>query len=124
MKAAIIVLSDPKAGTDESLGRVFNALASAYEFKANNNEVTIIFQGAGSRWPIELTKPEHPVHGLFEEVKDKVAGISAGCANVFGAADEAKKRGFRLIRDNAVPGTDGLPSLRNLAEQGYTILTF
>jgi hypothetical protein len=64
------------------------------------------------------------VHGLFEEVKDKVAGISAGCANVFGAADEAKKRGFRLIRDNAVPGTDGLPSLRNLAEQGYTILTF
>jgi hypothetical protein len=124
MKAAIIVLSDPRGVTDESLGRVFNALASAYEFKANNNEVTIIFQGAGSRWPAELTKPEHPVHGLFEEVKDKVAGISAGCANVFGAAEEAKAGGFRLIRDNTVPGTDGLPSLRNLAEQGYTILTF
>jgi hypothetical protein len=124
MKAAILVLSDPKRGTDESLGRVFNALASAYEFKANKNEVTILFQGAGSRWPVELTRPEHPVHGLFEEVKDKVAGISAGCANVFGAADEAKEKGFRLIRDNAVPGTDGLPSLRNLVEQGYTILTF
>jgi hypothetical protein len=124
MKAAILVLSDPKGGTDESLGRVFNALASAYEFKASKDEVTIIFQGAGSRWPGELTKPEHPVHGLFEEVKDKVAGISAGCANVFGAADEAKEKGFLLIRDNAVPGTDGLPSLRDLVEQGYTLLTF
>ena len=124
MRVPIIVLSDPKGGTEEALGRVFNALASAYEFKAGKTEVTIIFQGAGSRWPAELTKPEHPVHALFEEVRDKVAGISAGCANVFGAADEAEARGFRLIRDNAVPGTDGLPSLRGLAEQGYTILTF
>jgi hypothetical protein len=124
MKAAILVLSDPKSGADESLGRVFNALASAYEFKANKDEVTIIFQGAGSRWPARLAEAEHPVHGLYEEVKDKVAGISAGCANVFGAASEAEELGFRLIRDNAVPGTDGLPSLRGLVEQGYTILTF
>jgi hypothetical protein len=124
MKAAIIVLSDPKGGTDESLGRVFNALATAYELKANKDEVTVLFQGAGARWPVELSKPEHPVHGLFEEVKDKVAGISAGCANVFGATSDAAEKGFRLIRDNAVPGTDGLPSLRNLAEQGYIILTF
>jgi hypothetical protein len=124
MKAAIIVLSDPKAGSEEALGRVFNALASAYEFKTGKTEVTIIFQGAGSRWPSELAKPEHPVHGLFEEVRDKVAGISAGCANVFGAANEAKENGFRLIRDSAVPGTDGLPSLRSLVEQGYTVLTF
>ena len=53
-----------------------------------------------------------------------MAGISAGCATVFGAADEAKENNFRLIRDSAVPGTDGLPSLRGLVEQGYTILTF
>jgi hypothetical protein len=121
MKAAILILSDPKSSADESLGRVFNALASAYEFKANQDEVTILFQGAGSRWPTELIKP---VHGLFEEVKDKVAGISAGCANVFGAKDEAEANGFRLIRENAVPGTDGLPSVRSLVEQGYSILTF
>jgi hypothetical protein len=124
MKVAIIVLSDPKPGTDEALGRVFNALASAYEFKQHKEEVTILFQGAGSRWPVELTKPEHPIHGLFEEVKDKVAGISAGCATVFGAADAARESGFRLIRDSAVPGTDGLPSLRNLIDQNFTILTF
>ena len=31
MKAAIIVLSDPKLGSEEALGRVFNALAAAYD---------------------------------------------------------------------------------------------
>ena len=113
MKTAIIVLSDPKGGSEEALGRVFNALASAYEFKNNGDEVTILFQGAGS-----------PAHGLFEAVKDKVAGVSAGCAAVFGATEEVEQHGFHLIKDSAVPGTPGLPSLRSLLVQGYTILTF
>ena len=30
MKAAVIVLSDPTSESEESLGRVFNALAAAY----------------------------------------------------------------------------------------------
>ena len=33
MKAAIIILSDPKSGSEEALGRVFNALAAAYDFE-------------------------------------------------------------------------------------------
>ena len=33
MKTAVLVLSDPKSGNDESLGRVLNALATAYDFK-------------------------------------------------------------------------------------------
>lgn len=33
MKTAIIIMSDPKSGSEESLGRVFNALALASECK-------------------------------------------------------------------------------------------
>ena len=33
MKTAIIVMSDPKNGSEEALGRVFNALALAAECK-------------------------------------------------------------------------------------------
>ena len=124
MKAAIIVLSDPKSGSEEALGRVFNALAAAYDFKNSGNEVTVLFQGTGTRWIGELQKEDHPVHGLFEEVKDQVAGISCGCADVFGGAEEAQKSGYDLITDNAVPGTSGLPSLNKLIADGYTILTF
>lgn len=124
MKAAIVVLSDPKSGTEEALGRVFNALASAYEFKHNGDEVTVLFQGAGTRWIGELSKAEHPAHNLFESIKDTVAGVSCGCADVFGASEEAVKSGFELIKDNPVPGTTGLPSFRKLTADGYSILTF
>ena len=124
MKAAIIILSDPKIGTEEALGRVFNALAAAYDFKQQGDEVTVLFQGTGSRWIAELSKSDHPVHGLFDEVKDTVAGVSCGCAEVFGATEEVEKSAFEFVKDNAVPGTAGLPSLRKLASEGYTILSF
>ena len=50
MKAAIVVLSDPNANSEEALGRVFNGLATAYELKQTGDEVTVVFQGAGTRW--------------------------------------------------------------------------
>ncbi len=123
MKAAIVVLSDPKSGSEEALGRLFNALAAAYDFK-QHGEVTILFQGTGTRWVGEITKAEHPAHALFEEVKDQVAGVSCGCADVFGATEAAEKAGFDLIKENPVPGTSGLPSLQKLVADGYTVLTF
>ena len=124
MKAAIIILSDPKSGSEDALGRVFNALATAYDFKQGGDEVTVLFQGAGTRWIAEHSNPTHPVYELFETVKDTVAGVSCGCAEVFGATEEIEKSAFDLITDNAVPGTSGLPSLRKLAAEGHTILTF
>ena len=72
----------------------------------------------------QLDKADHPAHDLFQEVKDTLVGVSCGCADVFGARDEAEKSGYDLIKDNPVPGTSGLPSLRKLLNDGYTILTF
>ena len=119
-KTAIIILSDPKAGSEEALGRVFNALASAYEVKHAEEDVKIIFQGAGIRWPEQLEKPEHPVNGLYTAVKDHVHGLSKGCVAVFGT----EVSGYDLLNDNEVPGTAGLPSLLNLRNEGYQILIF
>lgn len=124
MKAAIVILSDPKNGTEESAGRAFNALSAAYDFKRQAEDVTILFQGAGTRWIGELTKTDHPFHRLFETVKDHVAGVSHACATVFGAKESVEKAGYELVKDNPVPETTGLPSLRNLAREGYTVLTF
>lgn len=124
MKTAIVILSDPRSGAEEALGRVFNALAAAYDFKQKGSDVSLLFQGAGTRWIGELSKTDHPAHSLFEEVKDTVAGASCGCAEVFGATEEVKKSGFDLITDNPVPGTPGLPSLQQLLADGYTVLTF
>lgn len=123
-KAAIIILSDPKTESEESLGRLFNALAAAYDFKQRGADVQIIFQGAGTRWASELVKPEHPAYELFSSVKDKVAGVSCGCAEVFGARDGATECGLDLITESSVPNTSGFPSLARLTAEGYDILTF
>lgn len=119
-KTAIVVLSEPKAGSDEALGRVFNALAAAYDFKQANEEVKIIFQGAGTRWPEALQKADHPGHKVYKEVEDKIEGVSSACADVFGA----NPSGLDLITDNAVPGTSGVSSFLKLQQDGYSVLTF
>lgn len=124
MKAAIIVLSDPKSNSEEALGRFFNALATAYDHKESGDDVTILFQGAGTRWAGEMGNKEHPVYALYKTVEDKVAGVSCGCADVFGATTEAVKNGFDLIKNNTVPGTSGLPSLQKLRADGYEIMIF
>ena len=124
MKTTIVILSDPKNGSEEALGRVFNGLAAAYDFKQAGDEVSIVFQGAGTRWIGELTQKQHPAHDLFQAVKDQVAGVSCGCADVFGATEEAEKAGLDFIKDNPVPGTPGVASLRKFATEGSTILTF
>lgn len=124
MKAAIVILSDPKSGSDEALGRLFNGLAAAYDFRQQGDEVVVRFQGAGSRWIGEVSKADHPAHDLFESVKESVAGVSCGCADVFGASEEAQRSGFDLIKENPVPGTSGLASFQKLAADGYTVLTF
>ncbi len=123
MKATIIIFSDPKNG-EEALGRVFNGLAAGYDFKQAGDEVSIVFQGAGTRWIGELNQQQHPAHDLFEAVKDRVAGVSCGCADVFGGSEEAEKAGLDLIKDNPIPGTTGMASLRKYAAEGSTILTF
>lgn len=124
MKAAIIIFSDPAHGGEEALGRAFNGLAAAYDFKQKNIEVAIYFQGTGTRWVSHLNKVGHPLYQLYSAVSDVVAGVSCGCADVFGARDEAEVNDFSLVTDNSVPGTSGLTSYTRLASDGYTIFNF
>lgn len=124
MKTAIVVMSDPKNGSEEALGRVFNALALASECKQNGDEVAVVFNGAGTRWPAELAKLSHPANGLYNSVRDVVQGASCGCADVFGAKDGAEACGVPLKRDLALAGTSGLLSLRRYAADGWHTIVF
>lgn len=124
MKTAVIVFSDPANGGEEALGRVFNALAIAYDCKAKGMEVIVLFQGTGTRWIRQLSLANHPAHALYLAVEDTVAGASAGCAAFFDATDDVAKSGLELISENPVPGTPGLPSIAGLVADGYNIITF
>ena len=123
-KTAIVVLSDPKNGGEEALGRLFNGLAAAYDIKQTGGKVSILFQGTGTRWPSLISKADHPAHGLYQALKEDILGVSCGCAEIFGATDDAVASGFKLIKDGAIPGTSGLPSTGRLLKSETTILTF
>ncbi len=124
MKTAIIIMSDPKSGSEEALGRVFNALALASESKQKGDEVAVVFNGAGTRWPAELTKLSHPANGLYNSVRDVVQGASCGCADVFGAKGGVESCGVPLKKDNALVGTSGLLSLRRYVADGWQTIVF
>ncbi len=123
-KIAVVIMSDPNSGLEEALGRCFNGLAVAYDAKQRGDDITVLFQGTGTRWTGLITAKTHPANGLYEAVKDKIAGVSCACSDVFGARETALANGFTLVKESMVPGTSGFPSLATLATQGYCIVTF
>ena len=123
-KTAIVILSNPNQNSEESLGRLFNALVIANDLKQRNETVLVFFQGTGSRWINELQKSEHPAFGLFNSIKDKVAGVSNACAHVFGAADDVIKVGVTMLSEFEIPGIGGATSLAKYVQDGYAIITF
>jgi len=124
MKTAVIILSDPKNGTEEALGRVFNALALAFECKQKGDEVALVFNGTGTRWPAELSKLSHPANSLYNSVRDIVRGATRGCAEVFAARETAQACGVSLVEDHALAGTAGLLSLRRYVAEGWNTAVF
>lgn len=124
MKTAIVVFSDPRAGTEEALGRLFNSLFLTWELKQKGQQVALIFQGAGTRWASEVVRPDHPARELYSLVEDKVAGVCGGCADVFGARDSATAAGAKLVREAMIPGTTGVIDLSRYLDEGYRLVTF
>lgn len=123
-KTAIVVFSDPKSGSEEALGRLFNALFLTHEMKERGEDVGLIFQGAGARWAGEVTKGDHAAHALFEAVKDRVVGVCGGCADVFGATAEAEASGLALVRERDIPGTTGVLDLSKYVTGDARLVTF
>src|SRR6516225_5786576 len=94
-KVAIVVLADTETHWD--LARVVNALVGVKELKEGGDEVTAIFEGAGTKWIKELANPEHRVHGLYEAVKDKIEGACGFCAAAFGVREAVRQSGVALL---------------------------
>lgn len=116
-KIAIVVLAE--AGSHEALGRVVNALEFAKELKEHDDDVKIVFDGAGVTFIPELKSEEHDAHPLYAAVEDKIEGACKFCAKAFGVINEVRKTDVTLLDDY-----DDHPSLRSYIQDGYQIVTF
>jgi hypothetical protein len=117
IKAATVVLADTDSA--EGLGRVVNALTTAKELEEAGDEATLIFDGAGTKWVAELSKPDHKYSGLFGDVRDVVGGACAYCSRAYGVREDVEKSGVPLLDE-----FDGHPSIRSLIADGYEVVTF
>lgn len=117
IKVAIIVLADTE--THEDIARVHNALLAAKEFKDVKDDFKLIFDGTGTKWIKELSKPDHMFHELFNSLKGKSTGVCSFCAGAFGIKESAMESSIPLIGEY-----EEHPSFRKLISQGYQIITF
>ena len=116
-KAAILVLADVETHGD--LGRVVNAMMTAREFNEAGDDVELIFDGAGTRWPGILADPDHQSHKLFEQVEDVISGACGFCARAFEAEEGVERAKVGLLREY-----HDHPSIRRLVDSGHQVITF
>ncbi|WP_435075424.1 DsrE family protein [Halorubrum sp. HHNYT27] len=116
-KAAIIILAGNESHAD--YGRLANALEAAKEFAENDeDELQLIFDGAGTQWIPELEDEESDYHDLYKAVRDDAAACDY-CSGAFDVDDAVADSELVSLDEH-----DGHPSVRSLVDDDYEILTF
>jgi len=116
-KAAVIIL----AGTDghANLGRLVNGLETAKEFaESDDDEVELIFDGAGTQWIPALEDEDSDYHELYQAVRTDTS-VCDFCSDAFGVGEAIDDAGIVRLDDH-----DGHPSVKSLVDDGYEVMTF
>ncbi len=121
---AIFIFSDPSLGSEEALGRMFNALILGSELKKQGAPFEIVFQGTGTRWPQHLEDADHPAHGLYKDLYGHIKGACSGCAEIFKAKESLDEIGMNLLKDSNLPGTSGVTDMAGYITRGEQFLIF
>ncbi|MFD1641198.1 DsrE family protein [Halohasta litorea] len=115
--AAIFILTGNESHAD--YGRLANGLEAAKEFaETDGDEVTVVFDGAGTQWIPELIDTESDYHDLYTAIRDE-AIVCDYCAGAFGVEDAVDEAGLTLVNEY-----EGHPSVREFVADGYEVITF
>lgn len=114
---AVLILAGTETAAD--LGRVVNALQIARELDEAGDEITVIFDGAGTQWVPTLSDEGHKYHDLYQKTRGVIAGACSYCAGAYGVKEDIEGTEVDLLDE-----FDGHPSIRTLISNGYQIITF
>lgn len=116
-RISVVVLADTESAGD--MGRVANALSTVKEAAGAGDEVELVFDGAGVKWPAELEGGDHRLSPAFRQVREHVSGACEYCAGAFGVTDAVRRSDVPLLGEY-----EGHPSLRSRVEEGFEVITF
>lgn len=120
-KGKYLVVLQAGKESHEGMARAVHALLYSKELKEHGHEVVLLFDGAGTEWVAEWSKPDSTdkLAPMYKELKD--AGVTQVicdfCANAF----EVKS----TLEENKAPLTaeyKGHPSIAKFADKGYQII--
>lgn len=116
-KTAVVILAGTESHAD--VGRLVNGLQTAREFaESEDDDVELIFDGAGTQWIPELEDEGSDYHELYQTVRQEASACDF-CSGAFGVANAVSDAGVVTLDDH-----DGHPSIRSLVGEEYEVITF
>ena len=97
-----------------------HVLLNAIDLHDRGGVVKIVLEGEATKLIIDLSKPEHPLHALYEKVKklELIDAVCKACAIKMGALEAAEAEGLKIADEMA-----GHVGMAPYIEKGYTIVT-
>ncbi len=87
--------------------------------KEGNDEIHVIFDGAGTKWIPELEDENHKANPLYQAIKEDIDGACKFCSKAFGVLEDVQKSDVKLLDDY-----EDHPSLRTYLSRGFQLVTF
>ena len=120
-KGKYLVVLQAGKETHEGMARAVHALLYSKELTESGHDVVLLFNGAGTEWVEEWSKPDSANKSapMYKELRD--AGITQVVCNFCANAFQVKEG----LQENKVPLTGeykGHPSMAKWADKGYQII--
>lgn len=116
----LIVLQAGKE-SHEGMARAVHALLYSEELKEHGHEVVLLFDGAGTEWIAEWSKPDSADKLATMYMEFKASGITEVicdfCAIAFHAKENLEKQKVKTTAEY-----QGHPSIAKFADKGYQII--
>lgn len=98
-----------------------HVLLNALDMGEKGYNVKIIIEGSATKLIPELVQSDHPLHKLWEKVRDAglVAGVCKACSNKLNTLKAAQDAGLTLL-----DGIAGHPAMAHYRDDGFEIISF
>lgn len=98
-----------------------HVLLNVLDFAGRGYEAAVVVEGSAVKVVPEIASADHPMHGLYTEVKKAglLHGVCRACSIKFGVLEGVEKEGLRLLAD-----MKGHASLARYVDEGFEVITF